>query len=160
MPKIHVLATDGNTIKKIFWLEQKKTGVYYGFAFNDMDVHGSYHINGKHYQTIPDKKAELLANGPRLDQFTGTFQLASLVVRVSSATGSDFKTWATNRKAESALYIDTRFFTKGGISLCVLLVDYGNLGIIESIVPYYSQAHVFSKFKPWVVIMVQETMMS
>lgn len=119
--RVEVLATDGEEIRRLMWIEQAKDGSFYwGLVIPRSDVHSSYHPSGEFHFSLYHKPSQR----QKLANFKGITKLAGLAVikNLKKITHKPFEP----RKLDGVVYIDFRAMEQDTINIDLLLIEQGH----------------------------------
>lgn len=151
--RVEVLATDGEEIRRLMWIEQAKDGSFYwGLVIPRSDVHSSYHPSGEFHFSLYHKPSQR----QKLANFKGITNLAGLAVikNLKKITHKPFEP----RKLDGVVYIDFRAMEQDTINIDLLLIEQGHPELLQRFLKRAApdlQVTIFTVMKPWLVIAIQ-----
>jgi hypothetical protein len=151
--RIEVVATDGEEIRRLLWIEQSSDGSFYwGLVIPKMDLHSSYHASGKfrfsnYHEPLKEQK---------LSDFKGIRNLSTIAVGkdVKRITYKPFK----QKKLDGVIYIDFRSMKKDTVNIHLFLVEQGRLELLQDLLKRAApdlQITIFTFVEPWLVVAAQ-----
>jgi hypothetical protein len=156
MSHIEVVATDGTIQKRVLWLDMRKNGIYAGLCRENIDVHISYHADGNVFQTVMGKSEKITSLMP-LKDFRGISAIASFAFSSDISQVSDVP--YDLKQLDGVIYVDSRSFSSSHIGCNVVLLEPKRFDLINSLFTFpvpISEFHLFTKFKPWILIYLYE----
>lgn len=156
MVHIEVVATDGTMQKRVLWLDMQENGIYAGLCRENIDVHISYHADGNVFQTVMGK-SEKITSGLPLKDFRHISAIASFAFPSDISQVSDVS--YDLKQLNGVVYVDSRSFSSNHIGCNVILLEPKRFDLINSLFTFpvlISELHLFTKFKPWVLIYLYE----
>lgn len=151
--RVEVVATDGEEIRRLLWIEQAKDGSFYwGLVIPESDVHSSYHASGKfHFSRYhePMMRQELAT-------FEGVSNLSAIAV-VKDLKKITYKTFKP-RKLDGVVYIDFRAMEKDTVNIHLFLIEQNRSELINKLLTKAGsdlQITIFTAMKPWLVVAAQ-----
>jgi len=180
--RLEVISTNGSETIRIFWLEQRKSGIYGSFFIPGIEIHRSYHPDGtvhfksKSVRQIKSRETflkpsgysrEVVQNHP-LARFRGQFQFFMGGHQLDSdvfARAIPYKF----KKANHFVLIDTRCLTgqQRHVDLYAYLVEVGGFDCLKEIIISHeeivkrenriSECHLYTAFNPWIVLFLMFT---
>jgi hypothetical protein len=175
--RLEVIATNGSETIRIFWLEQRKSGIFGSFFIPGFEMHRSYHLdgavhfksrsvrqikNGETFLRLSGYSRDVVHNHP-LARFRGQFQFFMGGHRLDSdvfvrSIPHKFK------KANHFVLIDARCLTgqQRHVDLYAYLVEVGHFDCLKEIITSHEaitkrenrigEYHLYTAFNPWVVL--------
>lgn len=151
--RVEVVATDGEEIRRLLWIEQSKEGSFYwGLVIPKSDLHSSYHSSGalhfsKYHEPLERQK---------LSNFKGINNLSTLAVakKVKKITYKPFKP----KKLDGVVYIDFRAMKKNTVNIHLFLMEQGHPEFLQGLLSMASsdlQITIFTVMSPWLVVAAQ-----
>ncbi|MHA1832447.1 MAG: hypothetical protein ACTSV7_00530 [Candidatus Baldrarchaeia archaeon] len=151
--RVEVVATDGEEIRRLLWIEQLKDGSFYwGLVVPKSDVHSSYHASG----TFRFSKYHEPLERQKLSNFKGISNLSTVAVAkdVKKIAYKPFKP----KKLDGVVYIDFRAMKKNTVNIHLFLIEQGHPELLQGLLSMASpdlQITIFTLMKPWLVVAAQ-----
>jgi len=151
--RVEIVATDGEEIRRLLWIEQSKDGSFYwGLVIPKSDVHSSYHTSGKFHFSIYHKSSQR----QKLSNFKGIANLAGLAVikNLKKITYKPFKP----KKLDGVVYVDFRAMKQHTINIDLFLIEQGHPELLQGFLKRAApdlQITIFTAMKPWLVVDTQ-----
>lgn len=175
--RVEIICTDGATTMRLFWLEQRKSGIYGSFFIPGLELHRSYHLDGKvHFfsksiqrmdggQEVfkPSGYSKEVVTAQPLSSFRGRFDFFSGGHRLDPDVYKEALPYKF-KKANHFILVDSRNISGGQkhVNLFVNLLEAGSCeSINEALQGFESirrkqkwsgEYHLYSDFLPWVLI--------
>jgi hypothetical protein len=153
LPRLEILATNGEIQKRILWLDTRRNGVYAGW-FSNGDNHISYHVDGNFFWTV-DGKTNKTATFSNLIVFKNMQQVASVAFDPDIYKVSALPDYTMKRR-RYVVFIDVRKFEHENLFGCniILLEPYRFDMLTSQRGIHITEVHIFFEFHPWVIVEV------
>jgi hypothetical protein len=151
--RVEVVATDGEEIRRLLWIEQSKDGSFYwGLVIPENNLHSSYHASG----TFRFSNYHELSQRQKLPNFKGISNLSTVAVAkdVKKITYKPFKP----KKLDGVVYIDFRAMKRNTVNIHLFLIEQDHLELLTGLLSMASpdlQITIFTFMKPWLVVAAQ-----
>lgn len=155
LTRIGLIATDGVSQRKIFWIDARENGVYVGYCEQGKDFHISYHGDGAMYRTA-NGKTNKMYQAQALAKFKNAQSIITFGVPtdLNLFVGVDYNL----KELDALISLDVRSMQKicSSASCHILLLEPRRLDLIANMdMTSIRQIQVFTDYQPWIAVLIR-----
>ena len=150
--EVAILATNGNSLKRIAWIDTKKDGYYVGMAETFSNgAHTSYHIDGSYWHRDFDGRATRIGMRTPIPEIKGYEHILIYEGPTDSLMEPFFKDFPL-RQIDQGVYIDTRCLDKYWRFGVGMLKPYAFQDLDSFVKQAFPSIHLITSVSPWLVV--------